>query len=116
MGLDMYLEKDGKEVAYWRKSNQIHNWFVENIQNGNDDCGTYPVTIEQLKELKELCERVINNHDLATELLPTVNGFFFGGTNYDEYYFDDVEHSLSKLDKVINNYTSDDLLTYTSSW
>ena len=27
-----------KEVMYWRKANYIHNWFVENIQNGSDDC------------------------------------------------------------------------------
>ena len=26
------------EAAYWRKANQIHNWFVENIQDGEDDC------------------------------------------------------------------------------
>ena len=22
------------EAGYWRKANQIHNWFVENVQDG----------------------------------------------------------------------------------
>lgn len=25
-------------VCDWRKANQIHNWFVENVQNGVDIC------------------------------------------------------------------------------
>ena len=57
MGLDMYLLKNknfdfGKEVCYWRKSNAIHNWFVNNIQDGKDDCGLYPVSKEKIKELE----------------------------------------------------------------
>ena len=27
-----------EQVGYWRKANQIHNWFVENVQDGEDDC------------------------------------------------------------------------------
>lgn len=29
------------EVAYWRKANHIHNWFVQNIQDGIDDLLDY---------------------------------------------------------------------------
>ena len=25
-----------EEVGYWRKANQIHRWFVENVQKGED--------------------------------------------------------------------------------
>ena len=46
------------EAAYWRKANQIHNWFVENVQDGNDDCREYYVSVEQLKELLQLCKKV----------------------------------------------------------
>ncbi len=59
MGLDMYLmnvrnEEKIKaenfiEVGYWRKANQIHNWFVKNVQGGVDDCGYYGVTKEKLE-------------------------------------------------------------------
>src|SRR4051794_31057713 len=41
-----------EEVAYWRKANQIHNWFVEALHNGVDDpCFTQVVTKENLVEL-----------------------------------------------------------------
>ena len=29
------------EVLMWRKANAIHNWFVQNVQKGVDDCGVY---------------------------------------------------------------------------
>jgi hypothetical protein len=32
------------ELAYWRKANQIHNWFVKNVQNGQDNCMPYEVS------------------------------------------------------------------------
>lgn len=50
-----------EEVGYWRKANQIHNWFVENIQDGEDDCCYHrEVTKEDLEELLMLCERIKN--------------------------------------------------------
>lgn len=65
MGLDMYLEKcsngNEEEVGYWRKSNQIHNWFVENVQDGEDDCGTYKVGIKKLTELLKTVETVLES-------------------------------------------------------
>ena len=36
---------------YWRKANQIHNWMVNNVQDGNDDCGLYEVSIDHILEL-----------------------------------------------------------------
>lgn len=50
-----YIEE---EVGYWRKANAIHKWFVENCQEGNDDCKPYYVSIDDLEELLNLCEEV----------------------------------------------------------
>ena len=76
-----------EEAGYWRKANQIHRWFVDNVQNGVDNCGDYYVGSEKLAELLELCKRVKADHSLAEELLPSASGFFFGGTEYDEWYY-----------------------------
>ena len=46
-------------VGYWRKANAIHNWFVQNVQDGKDDCGSYYVSREQLKELQAECYKVL---------------------------------------------------------
>lgn len=70
---DMY----GKELMYWRKANQIHNWFVQNCQNGFDDGGRYVITVDDLMKLKELCEKILTMTEIKQELRPTYpNGWF----------------------------------------
>jgi hypothetical protein len=90
------------QVMYWRKANAIHDWFVKNVQDGEDDCRSYEVGREQLAELRTACERVLADHDLATELLPPADGFFFGGTELDEWYFGSIEDTKKALDKLLD--------------
>jgi hypothetical protein len=66
-----------EEVAYWRKANHIHKWFVDNVQDGADDCKEYYVTREELQELLSRCEKVI----AASEL---VDGKVTNGYTYDK--------------------------------
>ena len=47
------------EVGYWRKSNWIHKWFVDNVQDGEDNCEEYKVSKEQLLELKGICVELL---------------------------------------------------------
>ena len=119
MGLDMYLyrvKKEGDEksfqrftrrhhrstidVAYWRKANQIHQWFVKNVQDNKDNCGEYQVTKEQLLKLRELCKDVIAKCKVAEEALPTASGFFFGGVEYDDWYYSDLKDTVDQLKDV----------------
>lgn len=90
-------------VAYWRKANEIHKWFVDNVQKGKDDCGNYYVERKQLQWLVEMCKDVLSNKENAADILPTRSGFFFGSTDYDEYYFKDLENTVEMLENVINN-------------
>ena len=90
------------KAMYWRKANAIHNWFVNNVQDGEDNCREYEVGREQLAELRELCDRVLKDHSLASELLPTQSGFFFGGTEFDEWYFASLEETRDALDKLLD--------------
>lgn len=108
----IYLEFEG---MYWRKANHIHQWFVDNIQDGNDDCRVYYVPIEKLTELRDLCLYVSKDNKKAEELLPTQSGFFFGGTEYDEYYFDSLAETYKTLNTLIKNYPEDEYY-YQSSW
>lgn len=89
------------EAGYWRKANHIHKWFVDHVQDGEDDCGTYSVNREQLTELLELCQRVLGFRYLANELLPTQEGFFFGATSYDDGYYQDIEHTIQVLEDAL---------------
>lgn len=156
MGLDMYLKCNSKRVCkeawegddegeffvprgvaiYWRKANAIHRWFVQNVQGGNDDCGSYEVSVEDLCRLHDACVDVLDStvlvqdgtievYDLkqskmvdyprmvlkdttvAEELLPTRDGFFFGDTDYDGYYWDDVAHTRDAIERLFKNLKPD---------
>jgi hypothetical protein len=106
-----YIEE---EVGYWRKANQIHRWFVENVQEGKDDCGDYYVGDNQLQELLDVCKKVTADNSLAELLLPSASGFFFGGTNYDEWYFEDVKNTISILEDALQSKGGE--IYYSSSW
>ena len=137
-----------KNAAYWRKANQIHNWFVENVQDGNDDCNCYEVTKEQLEELLEVCIKVklasklvkgkvnngyifkdgietpniedgeyIEDSTTAMKLLPTQSGFFFGSTDYDQWYMGDIDYTIEKILEVLRTTDFDkEIVFYNSSW
>jgi len=124
MGLDMMLYRksesgrlgESNEVMYWRKANAIHDWFVQNVQNGMDECEPHDVTVAQLTELRDLCASVVDNPDLADNLLPTASGFFFGSTEYDEWYFDNIARTLNELDDLLAEAAEDEMFVYQSSW
>jgi hypothetical protein len=103
-----------EEIGYWRKQNQIHQWFVENVQNGVDNCGEYCVSKGQLEDLLEICKKILNDNLLAEELLPTASGFFFGGIEYDEWYFAGIENTIEILKEALSDTSAD--YYYSSSW
>jgi len=137
-----------QEVASWRKANAIHKWFVDNVQDGEDDCGIYEVTKGQLEELLDICKKVkeasqmekgyVHNGDryangmwcpnyeageyiidteVAEELLPTQGGFFFGSTDYDQWYMQDIEYTIEILTKVLQETDFEThMIAYGSSW
>lgn len=133
-------------VGYWRKSNQIHKWFVDNVQDGDDDCKEYWLSSERLQELLDIVNRILENSELidgeifvgkkyengeskdiikngkvikdaslAIELLPTEGGFFFGNTDYDEYYVDDLKSTKEILEKALADASGYDFY-YRASW
>ena len=140
MGLDMYLDlkryywhgeeaptvneaPDGfrvkyvvLEAAYWRMANAIHQWFVDNVQGGEDDCHTYQVDRGIAERLVEVCKQVLDDHSKAPELLPTTDGFFFGSTEYDESYFQDLKDTIIQIKDALNKTSKEWFFEYHSSW
>jgi len=106
------------KVGYWRKANQIHQWFVDNVQEGEDNCAEYYVSREQLQELNDVCMKVwkSKNKELAEELLPTQAGFFFGSYEIDEWYWEQVEDTLVQLGRILSKVPEGWSFAYKSSW
>ena len=59
----------------------------------------------------------IKDTSLAETLLPTTSGFFFGSTNYDQWYYEDVKQTYEKLGEIIEADEFDKYnFYYESSW
>lgn len=61
--------------------------------------------------------RRMRNTSIAELLLPTETGFFFGNTDYDEYYLANVEYTIEVLEKVLQETDFEhEIVMYGSSW
>lgn len=132
MGLDMFLyqrKKNGgkeaelTEVMYWRKANAVHGWFLEKTNTAKDfNCGEIKVDMELLKLfIKEgravLANRMAKEPDVEKLFMPTRSGFFFGGTEYDEYYYDSIERTVEKFEELVENFNFfENELIYSCWW
>jgi len=103
------------EIGYWRKANAIHNWFVTNVQDGKDDCEEYDVSREQLEQLRQQCKIVLGNASLASSMLPSLGGFFFGGVDYDESSMGDLRDTITIIDNALA-LDKQWSFSYTSCW
>ncbi len=81
-------------VAYWRKVNSIHQWFVDNCADGEDNCRPVYVSREKLLELLTTVKTAIK--ELDSDYLPPQGGFFFGSTDVDDYYWDSLKETQKK--------------------
>lgn len=86
-------------VGYWRKANAIHKWFVDKVQDGKDECQDSYVSREQLEKLLATCNEAKAKQDAS--LLPPQDGFFFGGTDIDDGYWDDIDRTIEILNRVL---------------
>ena len=112
---DIYGATVEVTCAYWRKANQVHAWFVKNVQGGNDNCGEYYVSQNQLQELLDLVNRALAERNPT--LLSPQGGFFFGSTDIDEWYWRDLENTKTKLERIFALPQLSDLsFSYNSSW
>ena len=168
MGLDMYLEREydcggakgiidisvnnvkipikldrctyiTEQIGYWRKAYAIHNWFVKNIQDGVDNCGSYEVLVEDLRQLLEICTEIdakaqidekpgytwgviLNTWDME-KLLPMEemrrdkNGVLYDfGYLYNARRTKDILTELLNEDRAIKNQCLFPEYIYRSSW
>jgi hypothetical protein len=102
-------------AGYWRKQNAIHDWFVKTIGNNIDECQEMWVSREHLEQLKTMCQLVLTVPVRASEFLPTQDGFFFGSTEYDEWYFQGLIDTIGIIDHCLS--LPDDIqFYYQASW
>lgn len=118
-----------EQVAYWRKANHIHHWFVVHVQDGEDDCVYHDeVTEETLRKLLADCKSVLQKVKYlsdgevvvptsARNILPTSEGFFFGSYEYDCYYVEAIKDTIKMVRKILEETDFEtQMIYYVSSW
>ena len=113
-GSSMIVKGISIDAMYWRKANAIHNWFVQNIQEGEDDCKEYHVQHETLQELLSYCRQALETKD--ADILVPVEGFFFGSTAIDEHYWHDIEQTVIGLERALSLPEKEYEFYYQASW
>ena len=135
-------------VAYWRKANAIHKFFVDELAGGVDECQRIDISKSQLEELLDRAKKVkaasklidgevnngyrfvdgkevpivqkgkiIEDASVADELLPTERGFFFGSTDYDQWYLEDIEDTIEQIAKILETTDfNNEYVFYQASW
>ena len=118
--LEEKIENIKSQAVYWRKANQIHNWFYRNVAFKYDDIQSEIFNGEELVKLKNDIEKVLDlihsKYDLddknihidendsiykkIMKILPPVSGFFFGSTDIDRHYVNDLKYTLDELNKL----------------
>lgn len=104
------------ELMYWRKANAIHKWFVDNVQDGRDECQESWVERKQLEQLLAVIEEVLADKKKAGELLPPSAGFFFGSTEVDDWYWEDLERTRDGLRDLLSKNLKGWDIYYHASW
>lgn len=102
------------EDAYFRKVNFIYEYYRNLLV---DEC--CKVSKDDIKALIDTCEDVLKHkgdEDYAKLYLPTTGGFFFGSTDYDDWYWKDVKNCLTQMKKLHKSMKDDDFVLWVFSW
>lgn len=102
------------DAAYFRKVNSIYAYFADRL-----DDETCVVTKADIIDIMNKATEVLSEHDEETsmKLLPTQGGFFFGSTDYDDWYYEDMITILKEFGKLLKDWTDDnDIVFVHMSW
>ena len=75
-------------------------------------------TIKDGEEVPNWIEgKYIKDPSVAQELLPTTTGFFFGSTDYDEWYMYEIDNTIEQITEILNTTDFDnEYVVYEASW
>ena len=116
-------------AAQWRKANAIQRWMNDELAGGDmENCQSYPIDSDKLNQLRLDCKAVLEvkgNTEVVEKVaeergLYPMEGFFFGTYDFDEWYFRDLEYTVSVIDRLDKagalNPESDVTFTYRAWW
>lgn len=125
MGLDLYLYTQSKpgaqlgeqlprvEVAYFRKFNALIKWVDTHVQKVTN-CEDIMLDKKHLQTLLQTLEQLTGQN--CGHHFPTTEGFFFGSTQYDAWYWQDVGRLRKVLKKLLKETDFGKSVIYFYAW
>lgn len=114
-GNNPYDDFKPEEIGYFRKVNFLMSFFD---YDGN--CEYKEIAKCELEDLRDACAEISKmepiNKERCAELLPTQSGFFFGNTDYDQWYFNDVKEVFEWVDGVLDHLADDEVVLMYCWW
>lgn len=107
------------QIGYFRKFNALHSYIVKTFANGIDNCQDILLYKADIAKIKKVLDDIlkVGTEEKAKETLPTQSGFFFGGTDYGEYYFEEVKVAADLMQSFLDNFDFENYqLVYRASW
>lgn len=97
---------DDQEIAYFIK----HNWIVRYFDY-KDNYSNLELEPEKMRQFVDDVRKVVEAYNesfdkgvkLASELVPTMNGYFFGDVSYNDLYFKLIESDADKFEEILNS-------------
>lgn len=105
------------QIGYFRKFNALHKYIVDNFADGNDDCKPVWLGKGYCEQILEVLKSVTEEN--AAEVLPTGSGCFFGSTEYDDWYFEDVKDAIELFEHIVSLLSTEHCIWeiyYEASW
>lgn len=117
---DKVLAKVDTEKIF-TKSGLIKDDFFYRYKKGEN---WFDMTKKRKKEEDRRIKRYVRECGLhrvgwqryASQVLPTVSGFFFGSTDYDVYYLRDVMDCKTQFEKLLKNWKEGEIVYNSMSW
>jgi len=110
-GDDVYVSTDNlkKLLTVCEKVIKASKLIKGKVKNG------YKILDGGLKQPIMKDGKFIEDPTIAKELLPTTDGFFFGSTDYDEYYLNDIKETAKMIKELLETDPNGDFY-YSASW
>ena len=109
-------------VGYWRKAHAIHDWFVNELAHGVDECQEISVSRVDLEILRNSCKAILSSDEMEEEAaeqnLDSIPGL--DGNKIDEWYIESLKDTVAMIDNVLSIIQNDSpdywQFIYQASW
>ena len=115
MGLDITITIKTTSHDFCKR-----NWLIPFVEKAIgkeiENCEEYELSKETMFDLLDRIDKVLADHDLAEELLPTQDGYFYGSTQYNDWYFENLQDAKYRLEEDVKSMDDNETAIFWSWW